>query len=166
MVRNRGFRSWALAALVLALSAAACTKPPLVPLRGRVLDPDTREPLAGVRVSSRERQTTTGADGGYALPVALGGRQLTFEVAGRPAAKKFVILDEEVPERQLDVLLPSTAPAGLALALGRSWAFTGGLKDFEDQWEAEGDSNLSAGRSLGKRRPPAGAGPGQLWKVH
>ena len=58
-----------------------------------------------------------------------------------------MILDEDVPERQLDALLPAvTEPASSArpaLALARSWAFAGKLRKFEDQWESEGDSNLS-----------------------
>jgi hypothetical protein len=133
-----------LPALILALAAADCTsKPPVIPVRGRVLDPDTRQPLAGVKVSSSAQQTTTDARGAYTLPVAVGGRQLTFELAGRPAAHKFLILDEQVPERQLDALLPATEPTGPALALARGWSFSGALKDFQDQWEAEGDSNLS-----------------------
>ena len=143
MVTGSKLHRWTLAAL-LALTAAACGEHPLVPLRGRVLDPDSRQPLAGVRVSSRQGQTTTAADGGYTLPVAVGGRQLTFELAGRPTVQKFVILDEEMPGRTLDVLLPAAPPgAGPALALARSWSFAGELKDYEQDWESDGDSNLA-----------------------
>ena len=60
--------------LALVLVAAACEGLPMVQLRGRVLDPDSLQALAGVRVSSRQRQTLTEADGSYALPVEVGGR--------------------------------------------------------------------------------------------
>lgn len=155
-------RTWPLAALFLVV-AAACEGPPLVHLRGRVLDPDTLQALAGVRVSWRESQTVTGPDGRYDLPVEVGGRQVTFELADRPPARKFVILDEDVGEQPLDALLPATAgPGRSTLALAREWAFAGKLRRFEDEWESGGDSNLSLSDRYGNDDRPLTLGHGDF----
>ena len=118
-----GGRGW-LNVFALAVGLVACI--PTVGVQGRVFDPDSLEPLAGVAVRARSAETTTDASGQYRLEVPAGVRELVFAMSDRPAVRKFVIV-ENLEEHRLDALLPKQKPEGAGLAISRTWNVDDGV---------------------------------------